>query len=144
MSDSEKFSIQEKALYQRVDEVLHYIWDPIGVSGVPEARDEYYSYLPTVFQLLMHGDRAEAIAEYLSSVSRESMGLGGNRSRDFDVAETLINWRDNIFGSAVNTETVEITNEQMAELERRIEYHEKHPEEGISWAEVRERLRKLG
>jgi hypothetical protein len=36
-------------LYRRTDEVLHYIWDPIGVAGVPEARDEYDSYLPHAF-----------------------------------------------------------------------------------------------
>ena len=62
---------------------------------------------------------------------------------DFDVAEVLINWTDYIFGNVINRETVEITNEQMAELNRRIEDHEKHPEKGIPWSEVRERLRKL-
>jgi putative addiction module component (TIGR02574 family) len=143
MREFSKFSDQEKALYQRVDEVLHYMWDPIGVCGVPEARDEYYSYLPTVFQMLINGNGAETIAGYLSSVSRESMGLGGNAARDFDVAEVLINWTDHIFGNAINRETVEITSEQMAELNRRIEDHEKHPEKGFPWSEVRERLRKL-
>ena len=33
-------------LHRRTDEVLHYIWDPIGVSGVPTARDEYSGYVP--------------------------------------------------------------------------------------------------
>lgn len=118
MNGSPQFSDQEKALYQRADEVLHYMWDPTGVSGVPEARDEYYSYLPSVFQLLVHGDGAETIANYLSSVSRDSMGLGGNRSRDFEVAETLIDWRNQIFGCDLNGEIVEITNEQTYELKK--------------------------
>lgn len=144
MNGSSQFSDQEKALYQRVNEVLHYMWDPIGVSGVPEARDEYSSYLPSVFQLLVHGDGAETIADYLSSVSRDSMGLGGNRSRDFKVAETLIDWRNQIFGCDFNGEIVEITNEQTDELKRRIKDHEKHPERAIPWSEVRERLRKPG
>ena len=34
----------DEELYRRVDEVLHYLWDPIGVAGIPEARDEYYGY----------------------------------------------------------------------------------------------------
>jgi hypothetical protein len=28
---------KEAELYQRLDEIIHYLWDPIGVSGVPEA-----------------------------------------------------------------------------------------------------------
>ena len=41
-----KSSREEIELYKRVDEVLHYLWDPIGVAEEPWARDEYYSYLP--------------------------------------------------------------------------------------------------
>jgi len=37
---------KENELRQRTDEVLHYLWDPIGVAGAPGARDEYWSYLP--------------------------------------------------------------------------------------------------
>jgi len=33
---------QEKELYRRTDEILHYLWDPIGVSDTPQARDEYH------------------------------------------------------------------------------------------------------
>lgn len=47
----------ERELYQRVDEVLHYVWDPIGVSDAPEARDEYFSYLPIVFGMHSHALR---------------------------------------------------------------------------------------
>jgi hypothetical protein len=39
----------------RVNEVLHYIWDPIGVRGEPRARDEYDSYAPEVYSLLQSG-----------------------------------------------------------------------------------------
>jgi hypothetical protein len=41
-----EFMPKDKELYRRIDEVVHYLWDPIGVSDVPEARDEYHSYLP--------------------------------------------------------------------------------------------------
>ena len=36
-------------LYRRIDEILHFNWDPTGVADVPETRSEYYSYLPQVF-----------------------------------------------------------------------------------------------
>jgi hypothetical protein len=86
-------SIDMTELYQRLDEVLHYIWDPIGVSGIPEPRDEYYSYLPNVLRLLNEGASVDTIADYLGEITSERMGLGVNRERDLDVAEILINWK---------------------------------------------------
>lgn len=41
---------------------------------------------------------------------------------------------------AETPEKVELTEEQKAELDRRIEAMEKNPEEGSSWAEVRARV----
>jgi hypothetical protein len=38
----------EQDLLTRINEVLHYIWDPIAVRGEPNARDEYDSYVPPV------------------------------------------------------------------------------------------------
>ena len=49
-------------LYRRIGEVLHYVWDPIGVSGYPEARDEYDMYLPQVFSLAIRGASADETA----------------------------------------------------------------------------------
>lgn len=46
---------QDTDLLRVVDEVLHYIWDPIGVAGVPEARDEYDIYTGRIFTLLRSG-----------------------------------------------------------------------------------------
>jgi hypothetical protein len=31
---------------RRADEVLHYLWDPIGVAGEVMACDEYMGYVP--------------------------------------------------------------------------------------------------
>ena len=45
---NKQLSPEHQELYGRVGEVLHYLWDPIGVSGVPQARDEYDSYVPQV------------------------------------------------------------------------------------------------
>ena len=91
-----KLGEKENELYQRVDEVLHYIWDPIGVSGVPGARDEYYSYLPHVFDLLKQDADDIKIADYLGKVTSGSMGMETNRNRDLEVAEVLAGWRDNL------------------------------------------------
>lgn len=84
---------KESELYKRCDEVLHYIWDPIGVAGCPEARDEYYSYLPHVLRLLQENAGTEEIAEYLVNIEENMMRLAGNRPRALAAAETLLRWK---------------------------------------------------
>ena len=80
-------------LYRRVDEVLHYRWDPCSVSGAPGARDEYYSYLPAVFSLVNGGADAVAIAKHLADIEQDRMGLPGDISALMPVAELLVEWR---------------------------------------------------
>src|SRR5258705_11825482 len=88
-----RLSPQDQALYRRTDEVLHYVWDPIGVSRAPEARDEYHSYLPQVFGLLKADADAESIAAHLTEISTRRMGLDPNRKHDLEVAQLLVHWR---------------------------------------------------
>jgi hypothetical protein len=89
----QKLSPPDLALYRAVDEVLHYIWDPIGVSGVPEARDEYQGYLPQVFKLVRERQSEETIANYLGTIATERMGLSERKERDLEVAQLLLNWQ---------------------------------------------------
>ena len=89
-----KLSPADQMLYRAVDEVLHYIWDPIGVSAVPQARDEYHSYLPLVFSRLRQGADEKAIAKYLGEVIVGSMGLSSNTSHDLEIARILIDWKE--------------------------------------------------
>ena len=89
---------QEAALRRRCDEVLHYVWDPLGVCDVPEARDEYDFYLPEVYSFLQSGATAGAIREYLLRIEQKRMGTEGKLARATEVAEILVAWRDFIFG----------------------------------------------
>ncbi len=85
-------------LRMRVDEVLHYLWDPIGVSDVPEARDEYYSYSSTAFIMLKTGATAADITNYLrkSRIEHIGMGRGVDLMGEDEIGEILVNWRENI------------------------------------------------
>lgn len=96
MPSSRREPKKDNELYRRVDEILHYIWDPIGVSGCPGARDEYHSYLPMVFGLLKNNESVDGIAHYLGQVTSLSMGLEINREHDLKVAHTLIDWRESL------------------------------------------------
>lgn len=80
-------------VHHRVDEIMHYVWDPIGVAGTPQARDEYDSYVPQVIKRLFADAPAEQIAEYLDSVESDSMGLTrlfGRRKETSHAAELLV------------------------------------------------------
>ncbi|MBB1304823.1 hypothetical protein [Pseudoalteromonas sp. SR43-5] len=80
----------EKRLYRATDEILFYMWDPIGVRDIPAARDEYQSYLPKVFKLVKADAANTKIAAYLNEIETTSMGLGANKPHAIDIANILI------------------------------------------------------
>ncbi len=82
------------ALERAVSEVLHYVWDPIGVAGVPGARDEYDGYVGDVCALLWRGADAEGLAAHLVGIADASMGLPGTQARAERAADILLAWRD--------------------------------------------------
>jgi hypothetical protein len=65
----------QKAVLRRVDEVLHTIWDPIGISEIPEARDEYQSYVPKVAEFLFEQKKKEELEAYLHWLAIQHIGL---------------------------------------------------------------------
>ncbi|WP_144138121.1 hypothetical protein [Paraburkholderia sp. BCC1884] len=92
-----KLSDTKLELYRRIDEVLYYVWDPIGVATSPAARDEYQGYLPTVFTMLQEGMDASPIAAYLDDVVTDRMGLDANPEHSKRVAELLLGWKTEIW-----------------------------------------------
>jgi len=92
----QKLPPKEAELYKRCDEVLHYIWDPCGIAGEPNARDEYYSYLPQVFALVRGNEDAQKIAEHLAGIEEEAMGMTRNSARAEEAVEALIGWREKL------------------------------------------------
>lgn len=62
-------------LTMRVDEVLQYIWDPIGISGMPEARNEYDPYVFSVLGAVIEGKSKDEISAILTNITTEYMGL---------------------------------------------------------------------
>lgn len=84
----------EQELYQRIDEVLHYLWDPIGVAREPFARDEYAAYVPEVFGLVAEGAGEQKLMNYLLQVEGDAMGLAARPSHARRIAEMLVEWRD--------------------------------------------------
>jgi hypothetical protein len=70
-------------------------WDPIGVRGIPEAADEYDGYLGPLASRLREGASVDAVAEYLTEVEEDRMGLGesfAGRERNEALAARLLGW----------------------------------------------------
>ena len=96
---NQRLSPEHTELSRRVNEVLHYVWDPIGVAGAPEARDEYDSYAHHVFSMLIRDAPAAEIAQFLVTTQTEAMGLSGSEGvleRADEVVQILKRWRDYI------------------------------------------------
>jgi hypothetical protein len=84
MSESETKSFYAK-VHERADEILQYLWDPIGVGHFPEARDEYSSYVPQVVRLLFEEKSRQELLRYLHEIESGHMGL---RQTDATLAHT--------------------------------------------------------
>lgn len=84
-------------LYLSLDELLYVEWDPIGVSSMGGGRDEYYSYLPVVFQLCLAQSEPEQITNYLSQAT-EYMGLESDASRNLSIAKRALELKQSCLG----------------------------------------------
>ncbi len=91
---SETTSAFEAELRRRTDEVLHYVWDPAGVSNSPVARHDYDEFVPAVLALLRDGKSADAIATHLDALEENEFGLEADAEMTGHVADILVEWRE--------------------------------------------------
>ena len=91
-----KLPPQQMELYKRIDEILFYRWDPIGISTDGWGRDEYHGYLPKVFHIALEQTSPELIAEYLTNVTIERMGLSEDKEHDLAIAKQILQVKDAI------------------------------------------------
>ena len=74
-------------------QILMNEWDPIGVAGIPEAADEYDSYLGQIAERLRRGESGDEIGDYLTWVEEEWMGLRPtSRERARELGARLVSW----------------------------------------------------
>jgi hypothetical protein len=80
---------QARDYHAAIREVLMREWDPIGVADIPEAADEYDSYIGEVYGLLVGREPLHKMVDFLWWVETQHMGLAGNRRKTEVVAERL-------------------------------------------------------
>ena len=82
--------------HDSIREILLKQWDPIGVADVPEAQDEYDSYIGKIYVLLIKHESRQAIVDHLWGVETEHMSLAGNRRHTESIADRLLRLRDHM------------------------------------------------
>ena len=75
-------------------------WDPIGVKGIAEAQDEYDSYVPTIYKMLISRKPQHEIFSYLWWLETEHMGLIGDRQATETFAARLMRLTEELDRSA--------------------------------------------
>lgn len=84
---------KDDKLFRRLDEVVHYVWDPIGVSIFPEARDEYHSYLPEIYARVKIGKK-NYLLEYMQWVVTDQMGMVFDKEKAEKAAQIMLDWKE--------------------------------------------------
>ena len=81
--------IRKQHLREAVCNCLLNTWDPLGVSGIEEAANEYDSYVSGICKMLTGAD-AYRLREHLAQLEAVSMGLSQeSRTLDQTVDELL-------------------------------------------------------
>ena len=79
------------AIQGSIREILLRDWDPIGINDVPEAQDEYDSYVGGVYRLLASHCSTEQVVDHLAKIESQTMKLGtANREHLTHVANQLL------------------------------------------------------
>lgn len=68
------FAEQARKVQDTIREILLREWDPIGVSEIREAQDEYDAYVADVYRLLSRRASMNEVFDYLWWLETEHMG----------------------------------------------------------------------
>ncbi|MBE9597881.1 hypothetical protein [Pedobacter sp. MC2016-24] len=80
---------REILLYQQIDDILWYDWDPIGINDMAPS-DEYQSYTPQIFGLVKSNTDRMFIAKTLFKIETYNMGLAGNIEKCLRIADKIL------------------------------------------------------
>jgi len=81
--------MEPDALYKAVRQILMREWDPIGVSDVQAAQDEYDEYIQPIVRLVLRNASPSVLSEHLLHIENVEMGLRADRGRALRAAEKL-------------------------------------------------------
>ena len=84
-------SDREQELYIVTDEALYYIWDANCLSIDDQHREEYLSYLPHLFDLLINSEDGAELTEYLIFIEESQYGIEKGDNLALERASRVVN-----------------------------------------------------
>lgn len=87
MKENIKFA---ELLQKRISTILLKEWDPIGIQDIPEAQDEYDTYVIPLYKMLIEKRTIHEIFDYLVWAESEHMGLSTDEHHTQLIAKELI------------------------------------------------------
>ncbi|MBD0296595.1 MAG: hypothetical protein ICV84_15585 [Flavisolibacter sp.] len=90
-----KMSGEQHQLFIVIDDLLWNEWDPIGMKDVLP-RYEYESYVPQIFNLTVKNATVEEIAQELSRIETQTIGVEGNLEKCRQVANMIVTKREEL------------------------------------------------
>lgn len=69
-------------------------WDPIGISGVDEAQDEYDCMIGPLLRLLFDRADQSRVLDWIRTERVSHFGLSAASSADAELAAKLLSWWD--------------------------------------------------
>jgi len=85
-----------RIFHEAIQRALLREWDPIGVSEIAEAQDEYNAYVSTIYKMLIAHKSRHEIFDYLWWLETEHMGLTGDRQATDKFADRLLQIPDEV------------------------------------------------
>jgi hypothetical protein len=82
-----------RRIQDEIRRVLVDVWDPIGIKGVTNARDEYDAYIGGVFHILNKRGSEEELSAYLWKVIEERIHVHPARGATQEAAKALLRIR---------------------------------------------------
>ena len=101
----DKISRSDRELCRRIDEVVHYVWDPVGVSDHPQARREYRTYIKPLYEHVKNGGLEDILA-YMKQITTENMGLHFNEYHAIRAAQVMLDWRDYVDSQPIEEDQI--------------------------------------
>ena len=91
--------VRYSQLYKAIDEILWNNWDPIGVSKIEDwPKDEYYSYLAPIYNMVVANASRNQIAERLFYYESEVIEMRGTFENCLAVADYILMVKAEILG----------------------------------------------
>jgi hypothetical protein len=85
-----RYGDRARTFHEAIRQVLLHEWDPIGVRDIPEAEDEYDSYVGQLYGMLLRREPGHVLEDHLWRIETEHMGLCSNRQHTKQIVERLL------------------------------------------------------